>query len=165
MKLLSLTRRSQPNNAVHQNNSLVTAQDEFNRMFDDLFTNFGLTPVIGGRLSSLNSFTPKVNIAETEKEFSVTAELPGMDEKDVTVEFTDDAVIIKGEKKEDHEEKNKQWHVIEHSYGSFHREIPVNAKIDTEKVSANFKKGILKITLPKLPEEKSGRKKIEIKAE
>ena len=164
MKLLSLTRRSQPNPAT-QNNSLVTAQDEFNRMFDDLFTNFGLTPVTGGRLSLLNSFTPKVNIAETEKEFSVTAELPGMDEKDVAVEFTDNTLIIKGEKKEDHEEKNKQWHVIEHSYGSFHREIHVNAQVDAEKVTANFKKGILKITLPKLPEEKSSRKKIEIKAE
>ena len=140
-------------------------QREINRLFDDFFTDFGLAPFGERAVAEPAAFHPKVDIAETDKAVNVTAELPGMDEKDVSVELADDVLTISGERREEHEEKGRKWHRIEQSYGSFHRVIPLPSQIDTEHVKARFRKGVLTVELPKLPGEESKRKKVEIAAE
>jgi len=105
-----------------------------------------------------------LDVKEDEKCFHVTADLPGLTEKDVDVSFNDGLLTIRGEKKVEREEKNDTWHLIERSSGSFARRLSLSAGIDTEKIEAKFEKGVLSVTLPKLAEEKTKAKKIEIKA-
>jgi HSP20 family protein len=102
---------------------------------------------------------------ENGKEVQISAELPGMDEKDVSIEVDEDTLTIKGDKKEQREEKEKNWHRIEQSYGSFHRAIPLPARIDKTKAKAKFKKGILNVRLPKIEGKEHNRKTIEITSE
>ena len=93
------------------------------------------------------------------------AELPGLEEKDVEVLLDNETLTIKGEKKEEKEDKGKGYYHVECSYGSFHRVIPLPAGIDQKKVQAQFKNGVLNITLPKAEEAKAKGKKIPIKSE
>jgi len=92
-------------------------------------------------------------------------ELPGMDEKDITVEMDDAALTIRGEKKAEQEEKGKNWYRREQSYGSFHRIVPLPANVDGEKAKAKFKQGVLTITAPKREEEQAKRKAITIETD
>ena len=143
----------------------------WDRMSDSFFNralgNWGLQPIWGNTngLNSLSSFTPAINIAESDGEYKVTAELPGMDEQDIELSLHRDHLTIKGEKKQEHEEKSNGYHRVERSYGSFQRTIPLPQEIDADKVAANFQKGVLTVTLPKLPELQSGAKRIAIKGE
>ena len=92
------------------------------------------------------------------------AELPGMDEKNIEVRFANGNLIIKGEKEEEKEEKKKDYHLRERHFGSFERQFAVPEGVDTDKIEASFKKGVLSITLPKKPEAIKAEKKIEVKA-
>lgn len=136
---------------------------EVNRMFDDFFNNVDLTPFGGGK--SFGAFSPSVDIREDEKEISIKAELPGLEEKDIEVSLADDTLTIRGEKKEDKEEKGKEYWHRETSWGSFRRVIPLPEGINTEKVDARFKNGVLSITVPRLKEVKATGKRIAVKAE
>ena len=107
---------------------------------------------------------PAVDVVESDKAYEVTAELPGMDEKDIEVKIADDGLIIRGEKKEEKEEKEKDYYVSERRYGSFQRYFQVPEGVDKDKIEASFKKGVLTITLPKKPEAIEAEKKIEVKA-
>jgi HSP20 family protein len=138
-------------------------QNEINRMFDDFFRDpfAPLTfrePGLGGE------FTPRVDVVESDKDFKVTAELPGMEPKDIQINLEKDTLTLSGEKKSEHEEKQKGYHRIERSYGTFQRVIPLTTEIDEEKVDAQFKNGVLTITLPKTPAAVKTAKKIEVKA-
>jgi HSP20 family protein len=138
-------------------------QNEINRMFDDFFRDpfAPLTfrePALGGE------FTPRVDVVESDKDFKVTAELPGMEPKDIQINLEKDTLTLSGEKKSEHEEKQKGYHRIERSYGTFQRVIPLATEIDEEKVDAQFKNGVLTITLPKTPAAVKTAKKIEVKA-
>ena len=138
---------------------------EVNRLFDNFFSDFGFDPLM--RVAQEPRpvlFAPQINVSETEKAMHITAELPGLDEKDVDVEIDDDVLSISGEKKEEHEEKGKEWHKYERSYGSFKRVIPLTSEIDTAKSTASFKNGVLEIELPKLKEKEAKKKKIKIAA-
>lgn len=137
--------------------TLGTLQRRMNRMFDDFFGDFGQSAL------STVAFVPRVDISETEKEIKVTAELAGMDEKDVEITLHDDVLTIKGEKKDQREEKNERVFVSERSYGSFSRSIVLPETIQQDKINAVFKKGVLTLTLPKAPAEETKAKKIEIK--
>lgn len=95
------------------------------------------------------AFAPEVDISETDKEVRVSAELPGVDEKDLDVSVTDDSVCIKGEKKEEKDEKNGERRYVERSYGSFERRLALPSEVDPNKAKATFKKGVLTITAPK----------------
>ena len=106
---------------------------------------------------------PAVDIADNAKAYEITAELPGMDEKNVEVKFSDGTLIIRGEKKDEKEEKNKDYHLSERRYGAFQRSFSVPDGVDAEKIEAAFKNGILTVTLPKTPEAQKKEKKIEIK--
>jgi HSP20 family protein len=146
-------------------NPFFALQREMNRMFDNFsHTLFDDSPFMK-EMSLSKTIHPKVDVVETEKEIQVTAELPGMDEKDIEVNFSRDSLVIRGEKKVEKEDKKKGYYLMERSYGSFHRAIPVPAGVDTEKVDAKFKNGVLKITMPKTPEAQKETKKIAVKCE
>ena len=102
-----------------------------------------------------------VDISETEDKILIKAELPGLDTKDVNVSISGDILIIKGEKKKEEEEKDEHHHYIERYSGSFQRSFRLPVNIQTDKVKADFDKGVLKVTLPKAEETK--KKDIEIK--
>ncbi len=127
-------------------------QREMNRMFDDFSKSFfDTSPDLKG-MDFHQGVTPKVDVVETEKAVEVTAELAGMEEKDIEVNMNHDMLVIKGEKKAEKEDKKEGYYLMERSYGSFHRAIPVPAGVDSDKVTAKFKNGVLKVTLPKTEE-------------
>jgi HSP20 family protein len=104
-----------------------------------------------------------VDVAEKDGEFEITAELPGIEEKDIDVKLSEGVLTIKGEKSEEKEEEEKDYHLSERRFGSFERRFRLPENADTENISADFKNGVLKIVAPKLPEAAKEEKKIEIK--
>lgn len=136
----------------------LSLQREMNRVFDSFFDNWDSS-------REMASFSPTLNVSENDKEFSVNIELPGLDEKDIDVSCTDDSLTISGMKKNEREDKKENYHYYERSYGSFKRVIPLGDNIDKSKITANFKKGVLKITIPKNAESISKQKKIPIQSE
>ena len=144
---------------------LLSFQREMNRLFDNFFSGFELAPgPFGSGKDSMSKsvFSPSVDVAETDGEVKVSAELAGMDEKDVTVELGEDMITICGEKREEREDAGKNWYRREMSYGSFHRAIPLPAKVDGEKAKAKFKRGKLTVTMPKKKESAAKRRSIPI---
>lgn len=108
--------------------------------------------------------TPAVDVVESEKAYEITAELPGMDEKNIEVKVAEGSLTIKGEKQEEKEEKKKDYYLHERHFGSFERSFDVPESVDANKIEASFKKGVLTVTLPKKPEAQKPAKKIEVKA-
>jgi HSP20 family protein len=107
---------------------------------------------------------PAVDVAETDKAYEITAEMPGLGEKDLEVKLTSGALTIKGEKQEEKEEKKKDYYISERRYGAFERSFRLPEGIDTDKIDASFKNGVLKVVLPKTPEARKAEKKIDVKA-
>lgn len=138
---------------------------EMDRLFDDVTRGWGLTPLRFQEPARWTELTPRVDVAETENEIKVTAELPGMEEKDIELTLAGDALTLKGEKKAESEEKGKNYHRVERSFGSFQRVIPLPAEVDPAKAQAAFKKGVLTVTLAKTPAAKAQSKRIEVKGE
>lgn len=134
---------------------------EMDSLFDNFFRGFDVEPFE----SRMGAFSPKVDVTENEKEIKISAELPGMDEKDIDVSLQKDMLTIKGEKKEEKEDKGKDYYRMERSYGSFSRTIPLSVEVETDKVEAKFKKGVLSITLPKTAKAVAETKKIAVKVE
>jgi HSP20 family protein len=131
-----------------------TLHREMNRMFDDVFRGFDLAPFGSTRgLSGLG--WPQVDIDETDREVRITAELPGLDEKDVSLEIANGVLSISGEKKSESEDKARRF--SERYYGRFERRIALE-DVDEDKVSAAFKNGVLTITVPKSTEAKNVRR-------
>ncbi len=123
----------------------------FDDLFDEFFRGFGLAPA-WPEASRLGEFTPRVDVRETDEELIVTAELPGLEEKDFEVLLEDDVLTIKGEKRTEHGEQREGYRHAESSSGSFRRAIPLPSEIDADAVKATYKQGVLKVVLPKLPE-------------
>jgi HSP20 family protein len=136
-------------------------RQEMNRLFSNFFKTFDIEPFE----TRFGTFSPSVNVVEGDKEIKVSAELPGMDEKDIEVSLTKNVLTIKGEKKEEKEDKGKNYYKMERSYGAFSRTIPLPVEIDIDKAKAQFKKGVLTITLPKSPKAIKETKKIPVKSE
>jgi HSP20 family protein len=107
-------------------------------------------------------FSPRTNLAETESCYEVSLDLPGMKAEDVNIELRDNELWITGERKEEKEEKGKAYHRIERQYGQFRRVIPLATPVEGDKVSAEYKDGVLRITVPK--SEKARPKRIEVKS-
>ncbi len=126
---------------------------EMDRVFEDFFSGWGVRK---------GQFLPPVDIHETESEVVVTVEVPGLTAKEIDISVSEDALTISGEKKGEHEEKGKNYHVVERSYGSFQRTIPLPAAVKSAEAAATCKEGVLTITLPKA--EKAKVRKIEIKS-
>jgi HSP20 family protein len=139
-----------------ENNPLLTLHREMNRLFDDVFRGFD---VGNDRFLDQAIGWPKVELSETDKEVKVTAELPGLDEKDVDVELANGVLSIRGEKKVETEDKDRLF--SERYYGRFERRIPVD-EVEQDKVAASFKNGVLTVTLPKSPAAQQKVKRIAI---
>lgn len=142
---------------------------EIDRVFEDFHSGIWRTPSLFDQLPSLprrRSFAvaPAVDVAEHDNAYEVSAELPGLDEKNVEVKVTNGVLSIRGEKQEDKEEKKKDYYVRERSFGSFERSFQIPDGVDTDKIEAVFRQGVLKVTLPKKPEVQKAAKTIDIKA-
>jgi HSP20 family protein len=146
-----------------------TLRTEIDRLFED----FGpssfrpLTRPLFARTAAASDtwiMSPAVDVVEKDDAFEVTAEVPGLDEKNLEVKLADGVLTIRGEKSEEKEDKEKAYHVSERHYGSFQRSFRLPDGVEADKVSAVFAKGVLKVTLPKSPAAKQNDRKIEIKA-
>jgi HSP20 family protein len=143
-----------------EDDPFITMQRRMNRLFDDFMSPL---PGLLHYEEMGASFTPRVDMEEDEKEIRVTAELPGMDAKDIYISIQRDVLTLRGEKSSEHEEKKGQYHRIERSYGSFERQIPLGVEVDAEKVGADLKDGVLAITLPKPAGEAAKTRRIDVK--
>ena len=140
-------------------------QREMNQLFGEFFGEF---PLAGrGRAPEWApaAFRPRVDMSETDVEITVSAELPGMDEKDIAVELQGDVLTLRGEKKSEQEEKGKNWFRREQSCGSFHRCIELPVGVEAGKAKAQFKNGVLTFTAPKRVEEQDPRRTVPVQAE
>mgnify|MGYP003573356072 CR=1 FL=1 len=143
----------------------VRRKDDFHSRIADLFAEF-----LGNEyflpadpLTGEQGFVPKVNVKDSEDSVLVSAEIPGMAEEDLDITLHGDSLIIKGEKKIEHEESEKDgYHYIERKFGSFQRVILLQEEIDEDRVNAKFKNGVLTVTLPKLNNEGSRARKISV---
>ena len=138
---------------------------EMSHLFEDFFEDFeggfgrGLLPRRG---EGLLEETPRFEVSETDDEFCMKAELPGLDEKDIEVSMDGNELTVRGEKKREHDKKKRDYYVSEVSYGEFYRSVLLPEGVDREKVKATFKKGVLTVTLPKTEEGKTLHKKIDV---
>ena len=132
---------------------------EMNRLFDDVFRGFGPLGRAGNPLMEGQFAWPRLEISETDKEVTVSTELPGLSEKDVQVEIANSVLLIRGEKKAERSDNSK--FVSERYYGSFARQIPLDS-VDEDKAKADFKNGVLTVTLPKSEQANQNVKRIAI---
>ena len=145
---------------------------EMGRMFDRLWSGGFGSPLLRRMLpetfepgaAAFSVSSPAIDFAEDEKAYHLTAELPGMSEKDIDLTLSEDMLTISGEKHDEKEEARKDYHFSERRFGSFRRAVQLPQHIDRDKIEANFKNGVLRVTLPKTPDAMQRQKKIEIKA-
>jgi HSP20 family protein len=159
----SIWRRTEDSLRREDDHPIFHLQREMNRLFDDFSRGFDVAPF--SAVGRFGTFMPSVDVKEDDREITVKAELPGMDEKDIEVLLADNVLTVKGEKKEETEEKEKDYYHMERSYGSFKRVIPLPAGIDAKNISADFKNGVLTVRLPKTEEAAVKGQKIPVKAE
>lgn len=136
-------------------------QKQMNALFDNFFDDESW--LAAGEKTGV--FVPRFEISESDAGIDVTAELPGMDEKDIDVSIDGNILSIKGEKHTEHEEDEKNYRISERSYGAFQRSFSLPEGLDLEKVDAKFKNGVLKMCLPKTEESRKNVKKIKIRNE
>jgi HSP20 family protein len=137
----------------------------FKNELDDLFGRFFENDVPSNLPAAFTrNVIPPVDVAETEKNWTVSVQLPGLSEKDIAVQILGNQLVVSGERKWEDEKKGKEFHRVESQYGSFQRSIalPENARLDPDSIAASYKKGILEITIPKV--EPTPAAKIPVKA-
>ncbi|QGY39550.1 Hsp20 family protein [Pseudodesulfovibrio cashew] len=128
--------------------------DEFDRMVESMFTGFGL-PAEGGLFGAGEAgfgkvaIKPKVDVYGTEKEYVIEADLPGVEEKDLSIELKDDVLILSAEKRHDEKTEEKGYYRVERSYGSFRRVFNIPEDADRENIRAKLTKGVLCVTMPR----------------
>jgi HSP20 family protein len=132
---------------------------DVNKLFDELFRGFD-TPSGFGRMTSRNGPWPNIEFSESDKEIRVTAEVPGLEEKDIEVLLEDGVLTLRGERKAETEDQDRQF--SEHYYGRFERRVGLGHEIDEDKVAATFKNGMLTVTLPKTAQAQANARRISI---
>jgi HSP20 family protein len=130
---------------------LSSLQTEMNRLFNAAFD----SPSAGGQTA--RRWTPAMDLLETEDEFVLRADLPGMAESDVSIELEDNVLTLSGERRTEHEDKREGFYRMERSFGSFSRSLTLPKGVDPEGVSAAFDRGVLEVRIPK-PEQRKPRK-------
>jgi len=156
--------------ADHFPDAWQSFRSEMDRLFDRFGTGFGfpslrrMSDVEPAWRSSFSFSMPAIDMSETEKAYKISAELPGIDAKDIDVSVTGDMLVIKGEKRQEKEKKDKSYHFSERAYGSFQRAFDLPASVDRDKVAADFSQGVLTITLPKTAEAQRPAKKSEVRS-
>ena len=142
----------------------TTMRDEMDRVFDRFEHGFPRWPGVFGRsIGGSAVMVPELDVRENTDTITIEAELPGVDEKDVTVTVANGVLTIKGEKKQEKEEKSENYYLAERSYGAFERSLRLPDTVDDTKVEAKFDKGVLKVSAAKKPEAVKAVRKIEIK--
>ena len=138
----------------------------FRREIDRLFEDFTRGWAVPATFGTSEVLSPKVNIAETDKGLEVTADLPGIDQKDIEISLSDDVLTLKAEHKAEKEENDekKHYHLVERSFGKFVRSFELPFEADTDKIEASFDKGVLKISEPRSAAPEKQVKKIVIKS-
>jgi HSP20 family protein len=141
-----------------------TLRSEMDRLFDSFMGGLPTFPSMFGPGGSRGfALSPSMDVKETNKEIVVETELPGLDEKDISLTVQNGVLTIQGEKKLDYDEEKENYHVMERRYGSFQRSLRLPDTVDDTKINAHFDNGVLKVTLPKRPELTREQRKIEIK--
>lgn len=138
---------------------IVGIQEEMNRMFDNFF---GMPRKVEKSDRELY-WTPRVNVEETDEQFEVTAELPGLNKGDVKIEVKDHVMTFTGEKKTENEKKDRNVHLYERAYGKFCRTFTLPDNVDVDNIAAEFKDGILRIDMPKTEEAKPRQIEVQVK--
>jgi HSP20 family protein len=134
-------------NGTSEQNPFLALHREMNPLFDDAFRDFGAPlSAMGGGLWFPNAW-PQIEVSETDKTVRVTAEIPGMEEKDIEVVLEGDALVLRGERRSESEDRDRAF--SERFYGRFERHIPLGSEIEDSKVEATFKNGLLTVILPK----------------
>lgn len=145
---------------------------EMDRLFDRFASGFGM-PAFGRMFDAEPAFrfeapvgvpSPAMDITEDDTAYKLTAELPGMAEKEIEVALTDDMLTIKGEKKQEQEKQDRNTYLSERSYGLFQRSFALPGGVDRNAITADFAKGVLTVVLPKTAQAQADAKKIEVKA-
>lgn len=167
MALVSRKERSRYPTYREREPGLFSMRDEMNRVFNDFFRSRGLDWPLwpAWRPTSAGEFVPAVDVSDTDGEIRVSAELPGMTEEDIDVQVDEDTLTISGEKRLEEEEERDGRYWRESSYGHFVREVPLPAKVETDKAEASYRNGRLEVKLPKSEESKAKRHSIKIRSE
>jgi len=143
-------------------------KNEIDQIFDDFGNGFWNRPFRSlaqlDRDFSKSISAPAVDVVESDKAYEITAELPGLDEKNIEVKLANGGLTIKGEKREETEEKKKDYYVSERRYGTFERYFTLPDGVNADRIEATFKNGVLKVTLPKTEEAQKPAKTINVKA-
>jgi HSP20 family protein len=134
---------------------MTTLRERMNRLFEDMAASRGEEKDL-----TTSSWAPAVDIYETENEVVLTAEIPGIEEKDIEIKVEDNTLTLKGERKFEKETKEENYHRIERAYGSFFRSFTLPAFVDQDKIEAEHESGVLKIRMPKRAELKPRKVKI-----
>ncbi|MBY5461801.1 Hsp20/alpha crystallin family protein [Rhizobium leguminosarum] len=146
--------------AGRDHNPFLALHREMNRLFDDVFRGFeGRSPTVSSRFM-FESAWPKIEVSETEKEIRVTADIPGMDENDVELLLDNGVLTIRGEKRAENEDKDRQF--SERFYGRFERRLSLNSEVEEDKIAASFRNGVLTVTLPRSGSQQPTAKRITI---
>lgn len=143
---------------VQKQDPIYTLRHAVNRLFDEMTMGIPFPRL----LDDMTGFVPRVDVKENQKDYVVSAELPGVEAKDVELKIVGDSLVLKGEKHVEKEESDENYHRVERTYGSFQRVLPLPAGVDREGIKAESKAGVLKVTLPKTQAAQSPAKKIEI---
>lgn len=157
MNLKSLIPVGRERGVAGSANPFMSLQREIDRLFEDFTHGF---PAFAG--NGAGKLLPSMDVTETDKEIEITAELPGLEEKDVQINVADNLLTIRGEKKAEKEETDKNYRLIERSYGSFERTLELPDGVDADAIKASIAKGVLKVTVPKPAPAQA--KKIEVKS-
>jgi HSP20 family protein len=155
--------QQQPARTAHP---LFDLRNEIDTLFDRFFSGSLLGPFAGFEPQPLRQrfggMVPKVDVSESDKEIQIVAELPGLKQEDVDLSLADDVLTIRGETQESREEREKQYHLTERSYGRFERSFQLPDSVDRERIAAKFENGLLTVTLPKSEKAQPSARRIEI---
>ena len=157
MNLKSLIPVGRDRSPTGSMSPFMSLQREIDRLFDDFTRGF---PTLSGNGAS--ALVPSMDVTETDKEIEITAELPGLEEKDVQVNVADNLLTIRGEKKAEKEQKDKNFRLVERSYGSFERTLELPEGVNADAIKASIAKGVLKVSIPKPAPAQA--KKIDVKS-
>ena len=157
MNLKSLIPVGRQRGLARAEGPFASLHNEIDRLFDDFTRGF---PSIGNGMTNVT--LPTMDVAETDKDIEITAELPGLEDKDVQINVSDNVLTIRGEKKAEKEQQDKNYRLIERSYGSFERSLELPEGVNADAIKASIDKGVLKVVVPKPAPAQS--KKIEVKS-
>lgn len=167
MKSIVPKRKKQERDLARRTDPFSALQREIDDLFNQFSGSFFDTPQWRG--SPMESelplmSAPSIDFTETDDSYELTADMPGVEEKDLDVSVDDEVLTIKAEKSHEDERKEKDYHIMERSSGSYQRTVPLPRDVDAEKIKAKFKNGVLSLSLPKNPELESNKRSIQIES-